>query len=331
MKNKILVVGIGQCGNKIAEQFGKNKYQAIGINTAEEDMKSLNNINKLKIGSYGGSGKDRSLAIEQLKEDFPKIFNEIREQSNDKDIIVLVSSLGGGTGSGSIVATALNVSKLGKKVIVIGVLPIETEGVNLKNNTLDAIAELNKIKDKVNIMLVRNSSEYDFINKKVFNKINSVMSIDGQAETSFDRMDLLNSFMNGYLDIQCGNSQEVNFKNEFFDLSTAMSINLVTSTRKKIKGDDILNNYKAIFKNYFNYKSSEKDSYTAVFSKLSLPVDYINNTKEEIRTAYEQLEVAKDNDIDFSLGFDLNLPSKSTTNKPSEKIEEEMEFVFDIN
>ncbi|MGL5022286.1 MAG: tubulin-like doman-containing protein [Cetobacterium sp.] len=329
MKKNVLVVGLGQCGNKISEIFGKNGYDSIGINTAEEDMIQLNNIKKIKIGTHGGSGKDRNLAMEQLKNDFGKIFAEVKNSSTDKDIIILCSSLGGGTGSGTVVATAKNISKLlGKTTIVIGVLPIELEGSNLKNNALQAIAELDKIKEDINVMLIRNSSDYNSVNEGVFKKINAIFKKEGKAETSFDRSDLLNSFRGGYLDILIGNSTDIKFESNIYDLNTSQNINFVSMTRKKLEGDNFLRDYIALNKNFFCYRTSEKDSYFAIFSNILTPVNYINSLKAEIKKTYENFVNMEKEDVCFDLGIEYDSNRKKTVE--SIEFSDNNKFVFDF-
>lgn len=330
MKNKVLVVGLGQCGNKIADIFGRNGYASIGINTAEEDMKSLANIKKIAIGNHGGSGKDRNLAIEQLKGEFSTIFETIKEHSSNKDFIIVCSSLGGGTGSGTIVATSSNVANfLKKKVIVAGVLPLEDEGINLKSNAIQAISELDKVKNSINVLLEKNG-DHDKINNKIFKKIDSVFNIKGKAITSFDRMDLINSFRNGYLEIVTGYNDTPEFDSELFELKTAKSINLVTSTRKKLKGDSFLSAYKALNRNFFEYKTSEKDNYFAIFSQLNAPIDYIHNTKNEIETLYKEVTSTEEEVIDFGTSLNLNDSINVSKHTKNNVETEEMEFNFNF-
>lgn len=327
MKKNVLVVGLGQCGNKIANIFGKNGYDSIGINTAEEDMLQLNDIKKIKIGTHGGSGKDRNLAMEQLKGDFKNIFEEVKNSSNDKDVIVLCSSLGGGTGSGTIVATARNISKLLRKTtIVIGVLPFDLEGANLKNNALQAISELDSIKTDINIMLVKNTSDYNAINDNVFKRVNAIFKKEGKAETSFDRSDLLNSFRNGYMDIVIGNGMEIKFESDLHDLNTSQNINFVTMTRKKIEGDNFLREFKALNKNFFSYKTSEKDSYFAIFSNMLTPANYINSIKNEIKRTYEEFINIEKEEVSFDLGIDFG----SNKKKDVEPVLSEGKFEFEF-
>ena len=55
---KFAFIGAGQGGSRIAESFHKLGYRKIGIvNTAQQDLNSINVENKLCIGS-GGAGKD---------------------------------------------------------------------------------------------------------------------------------------------------------------------------------------------------------------------------------------------------------------------------------
>lgn len=57
-----LAVGIGQCGNKFADEFAGFKTKAIAVNTTDKDMSKLANIDKqnlvnISINNNGGAGK----------------------------------------------------------------------------------------------------------------------------------------------------------------------------------------------------------------------------------------------------------------------------------
>ena len=73
---KFAFVGAGQGGSRIAETFHKLGYRKVGIiNTAQQDLNTVNVENKLCIGSKGGAGKDREILLksswENVKSRFP--------------------------------------------------------------------------------------------------------------------------------------------------------------------------------------------------------------------------------------------------------------------
>ena len=122
---KLLVIGLGQCGGKIADEFARLNRRARGqrgigiitgtfaVNTDVADLSGLSFIksdyqHRILIGgqktSGHGVGKINELGAEIAKEDGDKIIDTIRttELFPETDAILLVASTAGGTGSGAI-------------------------------------------------------------------------------------------------------------------------------------------------------------------------------------------------------------------------------------
>lgn len=124
---KLVVVGLGQCGCNIADQFyAVNSYaksffeghreiltDAFAINTDETDLSSFKNIPKdnrhrILLGSLSsnghGVGKINSEAARIMKESNSAVTDAILGSSrfSEADAIIAVASGGGGTGSGII-------------------------------------------------------------------------------------------------------------------------------------------------------------------------------------------------------------------------------------
>lgn len=108
MKNKLAFVGIGQCGGNVIVQAETRGFLTGAINTSPEDlnapsMRIINN--KLLLGKNGGAGKDRKIAKKDVKEHYEEIIDFIKTRiispNPDLEIIYLVFSSSGGTGSGT--------------------------------------------------------------------------------------------------------------------------------------------------------------------------------------------------------------------------------------
>ena len=122
---KLLVIGIGQCGGRIADRFARlNKRArskrgmeiitgAFAINTDITDLSGLSTIkpdykHRIAIGSQKtnghGVGKISELAAEIARQDGDKVVNAIRatERFSETDAFMLIAGSSGGTGSGSI-------------------------------------------------------------------------------------------------------------------------------------------------------------------------------------------------------------------------------------
>lgn len=143
---KIALIGIGNAGNQIANNAYK-QIPSFCINTSEKDLNTLSpEIPVFLLGDNGGVGKDRRLAKNLLKSNFrallgAKIFEEFIA---DQDIVFVVSSTGGGTGSGLSIMTSDILSRVypNKLFINIGLLPTIYESVGAQRNTLEYLKEL---------------------------------------------------------------------------------------------------------------------------------------------------------------------------------------------
>ncbi len=150
---KIFVIGIGQCGSNIADEFyAINKYSksifgrgieivtnAIAINTDETDLGSFRNIpndrhHRILIGAiraFGhGVGKVNAEAARIIKESQTFLTDNILNAKKfyESDAVLVIASGGGGTGSGSIgwVCKMLK-ERIDRPVYAIVVLPFEYE------------------------------------------------------------------------------------------------------------------------------------------------------------------------------------------------------------
>ena len=122
---KLLVIGCGQCGGRLADEFAlMNKRarvlsgmevltNAIAVNTDVADLSGLSNIkpdfqHRVLIGGKRtgghGVGKMNDVGAEVARADGDKVIESIRltPQLVDTDAFMLVAGAAGGTGSGSI-------------------------------------------------------------------------------------------------------------------------------------------------------------------------------------------------------------------------------------
>jgi len=142
---RFLVVGLGHCGGKIANDF---KKMAIGrdevivdvcaVNTDQADLKTHRRIpsdNKLLIGTGRGAAKNWKegfQAAEQARTNIRELLAKLLMP--DTDVVILALGEGGGTGSGSASLVAELIGELGHTCIAITTLPYEMESVKAKVN-----------------------------------------------------------------------------------------------------------------------------------------------------------------------------------------------------
>jgi cell division GTPase FtsZ len=149
---KLLVIGLGQCGGRIADRFARLNKRAralrkiniladtFAVNTDVADLSGLHTIksdykHRILIGGQRtnghGVGKVSELGAEVAREDTDKIIDAIRtsEQFYQTDAFLLVAAAAGGTGSGSIAVLTqyLKERYIGKPVYNVIVLPFRQE------------------------------------------------------------------------------------------------------------------------------------------------------------------------------------------------------------
>lgn len=141
---KILLIGLGQAGTKIAdlfiewEQKQRTKcFKAIAVNSAKSDLMGLKMIpmeRRVLIGETAvkghGVGANNKLGAEIAMEDIDMIANAIDQvMTSDLDAFMPISSGGGGTGSGAHPVVARHLKEMyDDPVYSVYILPAEAEG-----------------------------------------------------------------------------------------------------------------------------------------------------------------------------------------------------------
>ncbi|MFC1957303.1 tubulin/FtsZ family protein [Chloroflexota bacterium] len=149
---KLVVIGLGQCGGRIADEFTRLNIKAssqrgIGIvvgsfavNTDIADLSGLKRIkpdyqHRILIGGRKtgghGVGKINELGAEVAKEDADKVIDAVRatKRLSEADAFLLIAGAAGGTGSGSIPIMIQHIKErfVDKPVYAAVVLPFEHE------------------------------------------------------------------------------------------------------------------------------------------------------------------------------------------------------------
>ena len=190
------VVGLGQCGGKIAQQFYSLGYGAVAVNTTTADLSSLKmpDTNKLLIqtGALGGAGRDLSIGEGAAESFAGEITNLINDKLNDSQVNVVTFSLGGGSGAGSSTTVIKLLGQIGKPIIVMAVLPMDTEDAQIKANALQTLAKLAKMaqnKEIANLFIVDNAKI-----EAIYSDVNSFDFFDTANKAIVDTFDALNVF-----------------------------------------------------------------------------------------------------------------------------------------
>ena len=211
------VLGSGQAGSRIAEAFYKLGYDAVAVNTAMQDLKFIDipDSNKLLL-EYGVGGASKELEIGRAAAEEHR--GEITQLLNDKlsgsQVNVLCFSLGGGSGAGSCETMVDVMSGLGKPLVVITVLPMDTEDVQAKANALETLSKLSgfaRTKKIANLIVVDNAkiesiyqgaNQFDFFslaNKAIAETLDTFNTLSSTASSvkGLDPMEFSKILMDG--------------------------------------------------------------------------------------------------------------------------------------
>ncbi|MFC2051902.1 tubulin/FtsZ family protein [Chloroflexota bacterium] len=149
---KLVVIGLGQCGGRVADEFARLNKKAqsqrgieivtgvFAVNTDVADLSGLKRIrpdyqHRILIGGRKtgghGVGKINELGAEVAKEDADKVIDTIRStrRFSDTDAFLLIAGAAGGTGSGALPVMTQYIKErfTDKPVYTIAVLPFEHE------------------------------------------------------------------------------------------------------------------------------------------------------------------------------------------------------------
>jgi cell division GTPase FtsZ len=200
---KLVVIGLGQCGGRIADEFNQLNRRArsqrgieiitgaFAANTDAADLSGLQTIrsdyqHRILIGgrrtSGHGVGKINELGAEVAKEDSDKIIDAIRTARRlfETDAFLLVAGTAGGTGSGSIpiVAQTLRERYIDKPIYALAVLPFAHEEETEERTIYNTATCLKSLYPAVDAIFLADNQRFvrkDFSLRNNLDKINSLI------------------------------------------------------------------------------------------------------------------------------------------------------------
>lgn len=188
------VVGSGQAGSRLAAVWYSLGYDAIAINTAIQDLKFINipDDNKLLLeGTLGGAAKEIEIGKAAAESHRDEINQLINTKLGTSQMNILCLSLGGGSGAGSCETLVDILVNTGKPLIVITVLPMDTEDAQTKQNalhTLSKLAEMTQSKKIANLICVDNAKI-----EAIYHNVSQVDFYDVANKAIVEPLDTLNT------------------------------------------------------------------------------------------------------------------------------------------
>ncbi|MGB6873582.1 MAG: tubulin/FtsZ family protein [Dehalococcoidia bacterium] len=182
---KLTVIGLGQCGCRIADQFARLNLRAraqrkatiaptiIAVNTDQADLTGLRFIkddytHRVLLGlrqTLGhGVGKINELGAQLAKEDGDKVLDAVKAtpQFYETHAFFLIAGAAGGTGSGAlpIIARAVKERYISKPVYALAVLPFEHEQTTESRAIYNTATCLKSTYDVVDAVFLADNQRY---------------------------------------------------------------------------------------------------------------------------------------------------------------------------
>jgi len=182
---KLAVVGLGQCGCRIADNFARLNLKAqserkatiapvvLAMNTDQADLTGLRFIKKdfrhrILIGlrqTLGhGVGKINELGAQLAKEDGDKVMDAMKSESQfyETHAFLLVAGSAGGTGSGSlpVIAKMIKERYMNKPVYALVVLPFEHEQYSEARSMYNSATCLKSTFETVDAVFLADNQRY---------------------------------------------------------------------------------------------------------------------------------------------------------------------------
>ena len=182
---KLAVIGLGQCGCRIADHFARINIKAhaerkvtiapiiIGVNTDQADLTGLRFIKKdymhrILIGlrqTLGhGVGKINELGAELAREDGDKVMDAMKTEPRfyETHAFLLIAGAAGGTGSGGlpVIARMIKERYLNKPVYALIVLPFEHEQFSEVRSVYNSATCLKSTYDLVDAIFLADNQRY---------------------------------------------------------------------------------------------------------------------------------------------------------------------------
>ena len=200
---KLVVLGFGQCGGRIADEFARLNRRAraqhgieiitgvFAVNTDAADLSGLSNIkcdyqHRILVGGRKtgghGVGKINELGAEIARENCDKVIDAMRTAKRfyESDAFLLIAGAAGGTGSGALPVMTQYIKEryIDKPVYALIVLPFEHEEATEDRTIYNSATCLRSVDSVADAIFLVDNQRYvrkDFSLKNNLAKINALI------------------------------------------------------------------------------------------------------------------------------------------------------------
>ena len=356
----VKLIGIGAAGNKAAINAVENKVIAIEnvmlINSTLRDIPA--DYKGLKVeyaGSYGGCGKERNiaydLAMKNLQEGILPLeeFLCLEDDNKRAELVVIVNSTEGGTGSGSSVVLGKFIQQvLGIQVHMFGFAGFQSDARGLKN-TVEWFQEL---EEDFTVECIENSK---FLSECRGNKIKAEIAANVEfgkklgilmgnpirdSSHNIDQTDLLKvSTERGFMIIESTNFEKIKNREQFETvvidmIDNSKSIDIADITSKKIAviininaaSTDFISYEDIIVERYGNpyemflhiqHEADMPEFIAVIVSGVKMPVKEVQKIHSEYKARMERID--RNQDSFFAASKNLKLDDDSDLSLQTKK------------
>jgi len=193
---KVRIVGVGGGGGSIISGISTNlkKVSFVAVNTDNSALEEVAKRKKIKGTVFGkkmteglGTGMNPELGEQAAKDDI----EEVKGLFKDQDIVIFVSSLGGGTGSGAVPVFTASAKEMGCVVYGIFTLPFSFEGEKKMKIAKEAVKKANPYLHAITIL--PNEKIFEMVDKntplkEALKEVNDNLAknIEGLVETIYE-------------------------------------------------------------------------------------------------------------------------------------------------
>ncbi len=196
---KLTVIGLGQCGSRIADHFARLNFKArtqrkatiaptvIAVNTDQADLTGLKFIkndfeHRVLLGlrqTLGhGVGKINELGAQLAKEDGDKVLEAVKSSPNfyETHAFLIAAGTAGGTGSGAlpIICKAIKERYISKPVYALAVLPFDHEQTTESRSVFNTATCLKSTYDIVDAVFLADNQRYVRKDASLISNIDSI-------------------------------------------------------------------------------------------------------------------------------------------------------------
>ena len=353
---EIKLIGCGAAGNKAVIDAYNNGIIEHGefvlINSTSKDIPDEFKQNSIIYSNADGAGKERSLGKKYAVKALQNKDFEIDKFVNEAKIVVLVSSLDGGTGSSSVSIFAKYIKEvLSKNVYIIGFNGFENDARSL-SNTIEFMKELDKdysisiISNKKFLSNKTNQRQAERLANKEFCQYIKTIKAVGirDSEVNIDGAELYKTIATpGYTIIERGDISDIRNKEDFdilvrslYDNSKSIDTDnackricafVLAEDKIQNKIDFSFNEVKECwgtpFEFYQHTQNDEVNEIIFIISGMNLPIKYFekmyNNYIEEsskvnkgIDSFFDQINKLNGNEDDSEFNSLTNNNSKKS-------------------